>query len=140
MTTSILLQVGVKVFLRNEEGKYLLLKRSPVRYPGIKNGWDIPGGRILPGTSLVENIKREVFEETQLPVLDEPRLIGAQDIIRLPEKHIVRLTFCATTSGTPALDVEHLEYKWMSLGDMKNHKELDEFTREILENDFSKIM
>ncbi|KKW11000.1 MAG: hypothetical protein UY50_C0023G0046 [Parcubacteria group bacterium GW2011_GWA2_49_9] len=133
MEKSIVLQVGVKIFLKNEFGKYLLLKRSPVRYPNIKNFWDIPGGRIFPGTPLLENIKREVFEETKLSVAGDLKLIGAQDIIRLPEKHIVRLTFSAATSGEPVLNEEHLEFKWLTLEEMKNIKELDEFTREILE-------
>src|SRR3989344_7121398 len=136
MNTSILLQVGVKIFLKNIEGRYLLLKRSAVRYPNIKNFWDIPGGRILPGTPLLENIKREVFEEAKLSISSEPKLIGAQDIIRLPEKHIVRLTFSAETSGEPVLNDEHIEFKWMTLEEMKNEKMLDEFTRKILENDF----
>ena len=109
------------------------MKRSPVRYPNIKNFWDIPGGRIFPGTPLLENIKREVFEETKLSVAGDLKLIGAQDIIRLPEKHIVRLTFSAATSGEPVLNEEHLEFKWLTLEEMKNIKELDEFTREILE-------
>src|SRR3989338_3356853 len=136
MNESILLQVGTKIFLKNENGRYLLLLRSPIRYPRIMNCWDIPGGRIIPGTPLVENIKREVFEETKLSVSSEPKLIGAQDIIRLPEKHIVRLTFSAETSGEPVLNDEHIEFKWMTLEEMKNEKMLDEFTRKILENDF----
>lgn len=137
---SILLQVGVKIFLKNSDGQYLLLKRSPIRYPNIKNFWDIPGGRIFPGTSLSENIKREIFEETKLSVSSEPKLIGVQDIIRLPEKHIVRLTFSATTSGEPVLDKEHLDFEWMTLEEMKSINELDEFTREILEKNFSRIV
>ena len=136
MDKSILLQVGVKIFLKNESGNYLLLKRAPVRYPNIKNFWDIPGGRIFPGTPLLENIKREVFEETKLSVIGELKLIGAQDIIRLPEKHIVRLTFSAATFGVPVLNEEHLEFKWVTLEEMKNIQELDEFTREILEKNF----
>lgn len=134
MNTSILLQVGVKVFLKNQEAKYLLLKRSPIRYPEIKNFWDIPGGRIIPGTPLLENIKREIFEETKLFISNEPKLIGAQDIIRLPEKHIVRLTFFASTSGKPVLAEEDIACQWVTLDEMRNIKELDEFTREILEN------
>lgn len=140
MDKSILLQVGVKIFLKNTKGKYLLLKRSAIRYPNIKNLWDIPGGRIFPGTPLLENIKREVFEETKLTVSDEPKLIGAQDIIRLPEKHIVRLTFLSTTSGAPVLDEEHLEFKWLTLEEIKSIKGLDEFTREILEKNFLQII
>lgn len=134
MHKSILLQVGVKIFLRNKRGQYLLLKRSAVRYPNIKNSWDIPGGRIFPGTPLLANIKREVFEETRLSVSGKPKLIGAQDIIRLPEKHIVRLTFFANASGTPVLDTEHTDFKWVTREEMKSIKKLDEFTREILEN------
>ena len=139
MEKSIILQVGVKVFLKSPEGKYLLLERSPIRYPKIKNKWDIPGGRILPGTSLLENIKREVLEETKLLVIGEPKLIAAQDIIRLPEKHIVRLTFTAMINGKPRLDGDHLGYKWVTLEEMKRLKNLDEFTREILERDSSQF-
>lgn len=138
MDKSILLQVGVKIFLRDKNSRYLLLKRSPVHYPGIKNFWDIPGGRITPGTPLLENLRREVFEETKLSVSDEAKLIGAQDIIRLPEKHIVRLTFYANVEGKPILNEEHLEYKWVTLDEMKEIKELDEFTREILEKNLIK--
>src|SRR3989338_9290293 len=132
MNTSIFLQVGVKIFLKNREGKYLLLKRSPLRYPEVKNFWDIPGGRIVPGTSLSENLAREVFEETKLSILGEPKLIAAQDIIKLPEKHIVRLTFSAATEGEPQTGKEDPEYQWVTLGEMKEMKELDEFTREVL--------
>src|SRR3989338_10384307 len=119
MNESILLQVGTKIFLKNENGRYLLLRRSPIRYPRIMNCWDIPGGRISPGTPLVENIKREVFEETKLSISSEPKLIGAQDIIRLPEKHIVRLTFSANVSGEPVLDEEHVEFRWVTPGEME---------------------
>lgn len=137
MDKSITLQVGVKIFLKSSVGRYLLLKRSPVRYPKIKNFWDIPGGRIQPGTNLFENIKREVFEETTLKILEVPRLIFAQDILRT-DKHIVRLTFVGSIAveREPILDSDHIEFKWVTLEEMRNIKELDEFTREILEKDF----
>ncbi len=135
MDKSIILQVGVKIFLRNKSGTYLLLRRSQARYPNIKNFWDIPGGRINPGTPLFENLKREVEEETKLEIAGTPKLIAAQDIIRGTEKHIVRLTFIGETSGEPVLNEEHTEYKWLALSDMLHVKELDEFTREIIEKD-----
>ena len=140
MERKILLQVGVKVFLRNSEGKYLLLRRSPVRYPSIENFWDIPGGRIIPGTDLFENLTREVFEETKLSMHGALKLICAQDIIRLPEKHIVRLTFICATSGEPILDEEHIAYRWVTLAEMNSLPNLDEFTREVLEKKRSMIV
>lgn len=140
MEQKIFLQVGVKVFLKNNEGGYLVLRRSPIRYPNIKNFWDIPGGRIIPGTGLFENLTREVFEETKLPVHDVPKLICAQDIIRLSEKHIVRLTFSGTTSGEPILNEEHIAYQWVTLEAMKSLPNLDEFTKDVLEKNYSAII
>jgi 8-oxo-dGTP pyrophosphatase MutT (NUDIX family) len=57
------LQVGVKILLENKEGKYLLLRKSPEKYPEMGSKWEIVGGRIEPGQSLRENLKREVQEE-----------------------------------------------------------------------------
>ena len=131
---STLLQVGVKIFLENDKGKFLLLKRSSKRYPEIKiiGEWDIPGGRIIPGTKLFNNLKREVFEETKLEILGAPRLLGAQDILRRKEKHIVRLTYLGKVSGEPILDEEHTDFKWLTIPEMKRIEKLDEFTREIM--------
>lgn len=140
MDESIRLQVGVKVFLKNRNGKYLLLERSPAKYPEIKNNWDIPGGKIFPGTSLLENLKREVYEEARLKILGEPRLLSAQDIIRGKEKHIVRLTYIAQVVGDPVLNEEHVNFIWVTISEMKKFKKLDGFTREILEKNFSEII
>lgn len=130
---SILLQVGVKIFLENKERRFLLLKRSQVKYPAVKNFWDIPGGRIIPGTNLFDNLKREVFEETKLKILGEPRLLSAQDIIRGREKHIVRLTYIGKVSGEPILNEEHTDFKWLTISEIIEVKKLDEFTREVME-------
>ena len=131
----ITLQVGVKAFLKNKDGKYLLLHRSSEKYKGTKGSWDIVGGRIDPGSPLMENLKREVQEETQLRITSEPQLIYAQDII-LPEKerHIVRLTFTALTDGKPVLDTsENVEYKWLTADELRKQDDLDIYVKEILE-------
>lgn len=129
-----ILQVGVKAFLKNKDGKYLLIKRSPVKYPEVPNPWDIVGGRIDPGTPLMDNLKREVKEETGLEIVSEPKLVAAQDILRLAEKHIVRLSYSAEAFGTLTLDtVEHTEYKWVTLAEMKKQEKLDRYVLEILE-------
>src|SRR5438045_4204831 len=97
------LQVGVKIILQNKEGKILLLERNLEKYPevGKQNRWDIVGGRIDIGVPLLENLKREIFEETKLDLKAEPKLIAAQDILRVPGKHVVRLTYTANIEGEP---------------------------------------
>ena len=128
-----ILQVGVKVFLKNKEGKYLLVKRSPAKYPDVKDPWDIVGGRIDLGSKLLENLKREVKEETGLPIVSEPRLVAAQDIMPNPEKHVVRLTYVADTEGEPVLDTdENIEYRWLSLVEMKQQDNLDKYVKDVL--------
>lgn len=132
-------QVGVKAFLKNKEGKYLLLKRSSEKYPEVSGAWDVPGGRINPGTSLLENLRREVKEETGLRIISAPRLLAAQDIMPSAKRHIVRLTYLAETEGEPALDAtEHIEYRWLASSEMKAEKNLDRYAREVIEKDLLK--
>ena len=130
----ITLQVGVKAFLKNPEGKYLLVRRNMEKYKKASGTWDIVGGRIDPGTKLMDNLRREVKEETQLEILSEPRLICAQDIIPKDEHHIVRLTYTAETEGELILDTsENVEYKWLTIQELKKQDDLDAYVKEILE-------
>jgi len=129
------LQVGVKILLQNKEGKFLLLKRSAKKYPEVGEKWDIVGGRIDAGTSLLENLKREIKEETQLEFTGEPKLIAAQDILRVEGRHVVRLTYTGFIEGAPVLDEDHDEYKWFTLREIKAlpKAQLDSYFREVLD-------
>lgn len=129
-----ILQVGVKIFLQNEEGKYLLVKRSAEKYGKVDGEWDIVGGRIEAGSELLENLRREVREETGLEITSEPRLIAAQDIIPNTERHIVRLSYVGNTTGEPVLDTsENTEYRWLSLEELKVFPNVDTYVAEILQ-------
>jgi ADP-ribose pyrophosphatase YjhB (NUDIX family) len=129
-----ILQVGVKVLLKNTEGKFLLLERNLEKYPevGKENRWDIVGGRIEIGIPLIENLKREILEETKLTLKDEPKLIAAQDILRSSDKHVVRITYTAQIEGEPQLDEDHTAYKWFSFDELKQ-QELDMYFKELLD-------
>ena len=128
------LQVGVKIILQNKGGKVLLLHRNWEKYPEVKkdNSWDIVGGRINIGIPLLENLKREIWEEIKLNLTDEPKLIAAQDILRV-DKHVVRLTYLGQIEGEPTLDKDHDSYKWLTLEEVKNEPGLDQYFREIFE-------
>ncbi len=128
------LQVGVKILLKNKEEKHLLIKRSPEKYPEVGARWDIVGGRINPGSTLVENLKREIKEETDLDLEAEPKLVAAQDILRVPGRHVVRLTYVGTINGEPKLDRDHTEFKWFTIEEMKILENLDIYFKELLDN------
>ena len=127
------LRVGVKILLKNKDGKYLVLCRSKIKYPEVGPEWDIAGGRIEPGTTLLQNLKREVMEETGLEITGEPKLVTVQDIIRSQKgKHIVRLTYTGKADGEVKLSDEHSEYKWLLLDEIKKLEPIDQFLKEVL--------
>jgi 8-oxo-dGTP pyrophosphatase MutT (NUDIX family) len=127
------LQVGVKILMKNKEGNYLVLLRSAVKYPDAGAQWEIVGGRIDPGSPLLENLKREVREETGLEITGMPKLIAGQDILK-STKHIVRLTYMGEGSGDVVLSDEHTDYKWLPIEEIKKLDPIDGYLKEVLEN------
>jgi|SRR3989344_426482 len=128
------IQVGVKIFLSDRNGKFLLLKRNHLKYPDVKDFWDIPGGRIIPGTPLLDNLKRELLEETGLEFHGKPKLIFAQDIIIPNKKHVVRLTFKGNVGERKELKLdyeEHSDWGWFSIKEIVKIPEADRFVKEI---------
>lgn len=128
------LKVGVKILLKNKEGKHLIIKRSAKKYPeaGL-DLWDIVGGRIEPGSTLIDNLKREIKEETGLKLISEPNLICAQDILRVAGKHVVRLTYVGEGEGEVILSDEHDDYKWLTIDEISRLEGLDNYFTEVLE-------
>ncbi|MBI2630705.1 NUDIX domain-containing protein [Candidatus Nomurabacteria bacterium] len=125
------LQVGVKILLKNQDGKYFVVRRSASKYPEVGAKWDIVGGRINAGATLLENLKREVREETGLEIKYEPKLLTAQDILK-KERHVVRLTYLGATEGEVKLSDEHEEYKWLTLRELAGLEPMDSYFREVL--------
>ena len=131
------LQVGVKVLIKHASGKYLLQRRNPKKYPEAQIGWDVVGGRIIPGITLLENLTREVKEETGLTLIKVEKILAAQDILRVEGKHIVRITYLGSAKGKIRLDRgENTEYKWFSPEELKSLSKdsLDMYFAEILKN------
>jgi 8-oxo-dGTP diphosphatase len=125
------LQVGVKLLIKNGQGKYLFVRRAPSFKPGEEQKWDIPGGRIEPDEPLEAALAREVREETGLTV-SMARLLAAQDIfVKEKQLHVVRLTYIGTTEGEKiSISDEHSEYKWMDRAEVIKEP-LDRYIMEL---------
>ena len=124
------------MILKNSEGKILLIRRNPDKYPEIGATWDIVGGRIDPGSTLLDNLRREIKEETNLDLADEPKLVAAQDILRVEGLHVVRLTYTASIEGEPKLDEEEKnEFGGCSVEEIKalDETELDIYFKELVD-------
>jgi ADP-ribose pyrophosphatase YjhB (NUDIX family) len=127
------LQVGTKALIYNKSHQFLLIKRSE-KYGYLAGQWDIPGGRIRPGTDLLTNLAREVKEETNLVIYDQPILLTAQDIITKTNRHIVRLTYLAQARGEISIqDEEVTEYQWCSQLEVAKLNNLDSYIKEVFD-------
>lgn len=135
-STGMNLQIGVKLLIRNSEGKLLFIKRTKLLSGETEPSWDIPGGRIEPEESLHDALVRELSEELGITISGEPHLINAQDIFVEPKNlHVVRLTYVIVANiATEAITLsdEHQELIWQPITDALTEN-IEPFLRQTLE-------
>ncbi|MCX7717306.1 MAG: NUDIX domain-containing protein [Candidatus Sumerlaeaceae bacterium] len=103
--------LSVKVLIRDAQGQYLLLRRSPASR-GNPGKWDFPGGKIDPGEGFDEAIRREVLEETGLAILLE-RVAGWAESVA-PMRRVAYLIMEGFPAGGKLrIGPEHDAYEWV---------------------------
>ena len=82
----------------------------------------------------MENLKREISEETGLSLTGEPQLLAAQDILRVPGKHVVRLTYIgdAPVGGLRLDATENDRFQWFTIDELKTLENIDIYLKEVL--------
>ncbi|MBA3958127.1 MAG: NUDIX hydrolase [Parachlamydiaceae bacterium] len=110
--------VGVKALIFDAEGRVLLLERD---HPIKKLYWDLPGGRLQKGESLMDTLLREVKEETGLNSFNEAyHFTTALSDIRIPiQDDSVGLIFFVfrlnlSSPFQPILSNEHIDFGWFT--------------------------
>lgn len=129
--------ISVYAILRNEKGKFLLLRRSE-NSPTNPGKWDLPGGKLGHRETLEDAVVREVWEETGISIV--PGEIAGYVTFELPEKKVIAIVY---DGGYFIADVklsyEHMEYAWTSLDSILGMDTLpvyfkDFFKRFVTEN------
>ena len=120
--------VLVATALIEKNGKYLVLKRSKNNLTNVGR-WQFPEGKIKFGEGLINALKREVEEETNLVVVDA-KLFGIHSCI-LKEGYGVfrmyRTIFRCKTLGKLKLSEDHDDYKWVGKKDLNKLSFIDNF-------------
>lgn len=133
--------LSVRVFLTNDEGKILILKRSTdsKTNPGK---WELPGGKVDQGESFDQALIREVYEETQLKIsLEHVVGVSEQNLHLIRAVHIIMSG--KIVEGELNLSREHEGYAWVffenlpeyELADWLNDFVTNQETAETFEND-----
>lgn len=111
------LQVAAKAAIINESGKVLILREAVTGKNNTKVGqWGLVGGRLNPGETFGDGLKREVSEETGLTVeVFDPIYLGEwHPVIRnVPHQIIAVFILCRSTTENVQLSVEHDAYEWI---------------------------
>ena len=108
--------VGVVVWCQ-DDGRYLLLRRSPTRdfAPGA---WESGSGRLEQGENFVQAARREAREELGMDVRIEC-LLGTAHFYRgdvRPENEMVGVQFGCSIQDASGLRLsdEHSDYRWVT--------------------------
>lgn len=115
--------------------EYLVVERSKNDdfLPGV---WEFPGGNIENDETILEALKRELYEEIGVNInVDKAKLVNFYDEIHDKEEkyHYIELDFLYETNTKDLeikLSVEHDNYKWVK----KDSDLIDEFIKFKLKN------
>lgn len=104
-------RLSVKVFILDDKGRYLLLRRSS-KSKNNPGRWDLPGGKVDPGEDFEEALRREVYEETGL-IIQLIRVVGASES-EAPIQRIAYLIMEGNKKGGDLrLSEEHEDFIWV---------------------------
>ena len=99
----------VAAIIHDDEGRIFATQRGSGDY---KDGWEFPGGKIEPGETPEEALKREIREELDTEI--EVRESAAHIEYDYPEFHLsMDCFFCTLLSGSLTLK-EHEAARWLS--------------------------
>ena len=105
----------VGAVIKDDQGRLLLIKRGHPPGAGL---WSIPGGRVEPGETDTEALRREMREETGL-VVDPGGLLGT---VRRPGQDgdvlDIRDYAATVTGGTLRAGDDAAEARWVTISEL----------------------
>lgn len=103
----------VAAIIHDAEGRIFATQRG---YGDMKDGWEFPGGKMEPGESPEDALKREILEELETRIQVE-RLVTTIEY-DYPKFHLkMHCFFCSIESGQLTLK-EHEAARWLRLSDI----------------------
>ena len=108
-------EIEVVAALIVEQGRLLATQRGSGEW---KDYWEFPGGKVEPGETGEEALRREIREELAMDIHVD-RLLTTIDY-DYPRFHLkMHCYWCRLHAGQPTL-LEHEALRWLSAGDLRS--------------------
>lgn len=107
------IEIVAKAIIINSENKVLFLKRSEYTKK-FAGEWDLPGGHLREGESLVAGLVREVKEETSLNI---------EQAVFVKKQKNLHFFKCKFKEQKISLSKEHTEFKFMEISELEGSEE-----------------
>jgi mutator protein MutT len=112
--------VAVVAVIRNDAGKFLVLKRrdDEIAYPGK---YTFPGGKVEDNDTVEETLAKEAMEEANLTLKPGKILLKDKAFIR-PDNQTVKVFsyLCETEPGEVKISSDFTDFKWVSLSELSS--------------------
>lgn len=103
--------------ISNKDGDILCTQRNVSPYPYISKKYEFPGGKIEPGETREEALKREIFEELNIDIFIGSFFLRVMH--QYPDFFLTMHSYnCISNSITIKLN-EHINYKWLNANNLK---------------------
>jgi 8-oxo-dGTP diphosphatase len=128
--------LAVTAVIRNQDGKYLVLKRHP-REIAFPEHYCFPGGKVDGGDSIEETLVKEIKEESGLVMKPGKILVKDASYLRPDGQTVKVLAYLVEVEkGEAKFDPnDFTEYKWVTADELKKlpHVGLEEEIRKAEE-------
>ena len=112
--------VAVVAVIRNDEGKFLVLKRrdDEIAYPGK---YTFPGGKVENNDTVGETLVKETLEETNLKLKPGKILLKDKSFIRPDEQTVKVFSYlCEAKPDEVKISNDFTDYKWVDLSELSS--------------------
>ena len=111
-----------------KDGRILLVKRG---HKPARGFWSIPGGRVEPGETLEEAVKREMLEECGVDV-EVGDVVCVAEVVR-EGKHYVIVDFTVEFKNSTYLSAggDAVDLRWFELEDAASRSDVVDSAREL---------
>jgi 8-oxo-dGTP diphosphatase len=97
--------------------KILCVQRGENKYDYISKKYEFPGGKIEPGESKIEALKREIFEELKMEIKISEEFMTITH--EYPDFKITMYSFLCNCASTWLELSEHIDFKWLDKSELK---------------------